>query len=73
MADNRAAMKTAIANGLATAHGQGLKATDTALANVIGDAVAVFALALKGRADAAGPSPMLDSLSGAVTGTTTME
>lgn len=77
MADNRAALKTA----LKAADLAAKAVTDpadfdlamTAKANAYGDAIAVFALGLKGKADAAGPTPMLDSLSGAVTGTTTME
>lgn len=71
MADDRATLKASIKTALANAVGVD-DGFDT-LAGGLADAYATWGLAVKGRADAAGPSPMLDSLSGAVTGTTTME
>ncbi|MBU2645879.1 hypothetical protein KKI24_14315 [bacterium] len=42
MALDKATLKTAIENGLASAHGQGLQAADSTLAQVIADAVDAF-------------------------------
>ncbi len=77
MADNRATLKAALKAAdlaaKAVTDPANFDAAMTAKANAYGDAIAVFALAIKGRADSAGPTPMLDSVSGPVTGTTTME
>ena len=77
MADNRATLATSIKAALVAANAVTdplqKDAAFTAYANSLADAIAVWGLALKGKADVGGPSPMLDSLSGAVTGTTTME
>ncbi len=71
MADNRATLKASIKTALANAVGVD-DGFDT-LAGDLADAYAVWGLAMKGRADVAGPTPMLDSVAGPVTGTTTME
>lgn len=71
MADNRATLKAALkAAALAAV---GVDDDFDTWAGSLADAIAGWGLALKGRADSAGPSPMLDSVSGPVTGTTTME
>lgn len=42
MALDKTTLGTAIANALASAHGQGIRATDTALGNAIADAIDTY-------------------------------